>query len=353
MLDYDSMRSKVKKLTEKPDKDPSKLPRTEKETEMVKKLSLHSSRIDDLVSTAVAEDDLLFPSPPKALVGINRHRGTLDRIKADEEAALQSVGLKRKSSIIGRLSRVGSLVGSAFASGPTGNVALEKRLAAPPSPSSMPSPGASSPSPTVRSKKGSWASHRELANPSNSPTLKEILEEGPPESPTRSKPKLKLSSRFSASPRPTSTLFSGAATFSARGGGMIPPTSPHSTFDAGHHSMQPNTPKRIVSTQSTSFRNKTSGTPPSRITLTSQRSSDLPSVRRSLAESKRSGTSPTPSRNIGRTALFHPSELEDIMQPLKQEYIAAKTDELKQAKAAYEQLNTQLTDELPQLIDLR
>jgi len=31
MLDYDSMRSKVKRLTEKPDKDPAKLPRTEKE----------------------------------------------------------------------------------------------------------------------------------------------------------------------------------------------------------------------------------------------------------------------------------------------------------------------------------
>jgi len=36
MLDYDSMRSKVKRLTEKPDKDPSKLPRTEKEMEMAK-----------------------------------------------------------------------------------------------------------------------------------------------------------------------------------------------------------------------------------------------------------------------------------------------------------------------------
>ncbi|EGP85404.1 unnamed protein product [Zymoseptoria tritici ST99CH_3D7] len=36
MLDYDSMRSKVKKLVEKPDKDPGKLPRTEKETEMAK-----------------------------------------------------------------------------------------------------------------------------------------------------------------------------------------------------------------------------------------------------------------------------------------------------------------------------
>ncbi|KXL50194.1 hypothetical protein M433DRAFT_84464 [Acidomyces richmondensis BFW] len=36
MLDYDAMRSKVKKLVEKPDKDPGKLPRTEKECEMAK-----------------------------------------------------------------------------------------------------------------------------------------------------------------------------------------------------------------------------------------------------------------------------------------------------------------------------
>jgi len=38
MLDYDAMRSKVKKLTDKPDKDPGKLPRTEKELEMAKHL---------------------------------------------------------------------------------------------------------------------------------------------------------------------------------------------------------------------------------------------------------------------------------------------------------------------------
>jgi len=36
MLDYDAMRSKVKRLVEKPDKDPAKLPRTEKEAEMAK-----------------------------------------------------------------------------------------------------------------------------------------------------------------------------------------------------------------------------------------------------------------------------------------------------------------------------
>jgi bridging integrator 3 len=36
LLDYDSMRSKVKKLVEKPDKDVTKLPRAEREAEMAK-----------------------------------------------------------------------------------------------------------------------------------------------------------------------------------------------------------------------------------------------------------------------------------------------------------------------------
>ena len=36
LLDYDSMRAKVKKLVEKPDKDATKLPRTEREAEMAK-----------------------------------------------------------------------------------------------------------------------------------------------------------------------------------------------------------------------------------------------------------------------------------------------------------------------------
>ncbi|KAK9594325.1 BAR adaptor protein Hob3 [Aspergillus fumigatus] len=36
LLDYDAMRAKVKKLVEKPDKDATKLPRAEKETEMAK-----------------------------------------------------------------------------------------------------------------------------------------------------------------------------------------------------------------------------------------------------------------------------------------------------------------------------
>jgi len=38
LLDYDSMRAKVKKLVEKPDKDATKLPRTERELEQVKQI---------------------------------------------------------------------------------------------------------------------------------------------------------------------------------------------------------------------------------------------------------------------------------------------------------------------------
>ena len=41
------------------------------------------------------------------------------------------------------------------------------------------------------------------------------------------------------------------------------------------------------------------------------------------------------------------------MRPVKQAFMMKQTDDLKQAKAAYEQLNDQLTNELPQLIDLR
>ncbi|EMC96937.1 hypothetical protein BAUCODRAFT_87426 [Baudoinia panamericana UAMH 10762] len=56
---------------------------------------------------------------------------------------------------------------------------------------------------------------------------------------------------------------------------------------------------------------------------------------------------------LARTPFFHPSELEQLMQPLRQAYVESQADELVQAKAAYEQLNEQLTNEIPQLIDLR
>lgn len=41
------------------------------------------------------------------------------------------------------------------------------------------------------------------------------------------------------------------------------------------------------------------------------------------------------------------------MLPVKRAFLQQRTNELKQAKAAYEQLNEQLSTELPQIIDLR
>lgn len=68
-------------------------------------------------------------------------------------------------------------------------------------------------------------------------------------------------------------------------------------------------------------------------------------------------TSPThkPSSRLASrpTPFFQPSELEDIMAPLREEFIQKQADDFAQAKAVYEQLNDQLTTELPQLIDLR
>ena len=80
-----------------------------------------------------------------------------------------------------------------------------------------------------------------------------------------------------------------------------------------------------------------------------------------------SSTATTPSRRTKSIAtdstsdrprlapapFFNPSELEEIMRPFKEKFIQEQADELAQAKVAYEQLNQQLTDELPQLIDLR
>jgi hypothetical protein len=83
------MRSKVKRLTEKPDKDPAKLPRTEKEQDMVcltdflynnddisstgSFLTIHGSSVSPL--NLDADTDLGVPSPPKALNGFRGRLG--------------------------------------------------------------------------------------------------------------------------------------------------------------------------------------------------------------------------------------------------------------------------------------
>lgn len=52
LLDYDALRAKVKRLAEKPDKDATKLPRTEKEMEMAK---LAYDQLNEQLSTEVPQ----------------------------------------------------------------------------------------------------------------------------------------------------------------------------------------------------------------------------------------------------------------------------------------------------------
>jgi bridging integrator 3 len=52
LLDYDAMRARVKKLVEKPDKDPTKVPRAEKETEAAK---LAYEQLNEQLSTELPQ----------------------------------------------------------------------------------------------------------------------------------------------------------------------------------------------------------------------------------------------------------------------------------------------------------
>ncbi|KAK4621604.1 hypothetical protein CLAFUW4_07201 [Fulvia fulva] len=116
MLDYDAMRSKVKKLTEKPDKDPAKLPRTEKETEMVgSPSSFLDLSTDHLIHHLNDDASLMVHSPPKvldALPAIQHYQLRVAKLRTDEKMALDSVGAptspkpERTSSLLRRISVV-------------------------------------------------------------------------------------------------------------------------------------------------------------------------------------------------------------------------------------------------------
>lgn len=282
MLDYDSMRSKVKKLTEKPDKDPSKLPRTEKEADMVNTPLL----FQDIPSPAKDVDFFPISSPPKALDGLRRTPLLLDvDMDPDEDAAIRSVGannLRRSSSLYRNVSRVSSLVSSALSRSPS--------FGSPGSPTDdMLRPP---PSPPVGEISGSWQSsgfnmppvRKPVGSPRSPATLKKRRVASIPESPTH---------------RPARLIMPEVPTYA--------------------------TP------QAESYR---AALEQDNILIT-------PSI------------SITPANVLKNTPFFHPSELEDIMAPLRKEFVLQQTDLCVQAKAAYEQLNQQLTDELPQLIDLR
>lgn len=235
MLDYDAMRSKVRKLTEKPDKDASKLPRTEKEAEMVgSHHSLHPSPFPANASTAPEQDTanweehtLRMPSPPKAL-----QRPEIQKLKdAEKPRRVTSAG----PSVMRRAAGMNSSTPSA-------------------------------------SSAGMMHLHRSFDT--------------------------------------------------------------QASLDSRHY------PRSTVRSSSTDgYSENASMSSASTNTLKAPGNQDL--IR------------PPLTRARTQTPFFQPSELEEIMQPLKEEFVQKQTDVYTQAKAAYEQMNEQLTTELPQLIDLR
>jgi hypothetical protein len=281
MLDYDSMRSKVKRLTEKPDKDPAKLPRTEKEQEMVSPpdflydyspiSSPSVSRQGSVSVSAKTNSDLGVPSPPKALNGIRQRfglgpeEGELDTGTIEEDDDLKSLpsqGRRSRRTLLGRTTSILSNY-SALDSPPLGADSIDG----------------------VSPKK---------ENKSATPASPTIIKRSRVEDPS--------------------------------------------------HSRSPTSMTRLVDHQYPSS------------TYSFQSSSTLnPAASFRDSASTRGVTWPRQScvSSSYSTPWFEPSELEDIMAPLRLDFMRKQADKLEQAKVAYDQLNEQLMSELPQLIDLR
>ena len=280
MLDYDSMRSKVKRLTEKPDKDPAKLPRTEKEQDMV---SLSDFLRDDCSPTGSfltvregsvsalgvnTDTDLGVPSPPKALNGIRQRLGLI----ADDDESETGAGTDEEI-----------LLATPTRSKRAGRTLLARTS-------------------SIISSYSAILSPRQDSDFGDSPQ-----KEDNHSSSTHSSPK-RLSPGKESLSRSTSSL----------------------------EDSDPRRTSSIYSSQSTS-------------TL-------VPDSAVDDSASTRGGTWPR-RKDVSNTQpnhpFFEPSELEEIMAPLKADFMRRQADKLEQAKAAYDQLNEQLMSELPQLIDLR
>jgi hypothetical protein len=283
MLDYDSMRSKVKRLTEKPDKDPAKLPRTEKEQDMV---SLSDFLRDDSPSGSImtmrerntsilsvdTNPDLGVPSPPKALNGIRQRLG----LSVEEDDLDTAAGAGTEDEDLDLTPSRGRRTGRTLLAR-TGSVI-------------------SSYSSIMSKQQGSDESEGTLQQDENHDVFAVHQEVERPRMETRS-------------------LTSGAS--------FATPDiqkSRSSSIYSGHSN------STLVTVSSTRGSNSTYGATWPRNTRVS---------------------------STQNTLFFNPSELEDIMAPLKVEFMRKQADKLEQAKAAYDQLNEQLMSELPQLIDLR
>lgn len=276
------MRSKVKRLTEKPDKDPAKLPRTEKEQDMV---SLSDFLRDDYSPTGSfltvrgssasvlsidTNPDLGVPSPPKALNGIRQRLG----LNVDDDELDTGYG-----------NEYDTLLASPSRGRRTGRTLLARTSSIISNYSALLSP-----------RRDSDSSHDTEEQDDDD----------------------RVSSKNSSPRRPNEQIRSFTSN--------VPSTI---------HDSQPRPTSSIYSTQSSSALVPASSARDSASTrgATWPRQKIIP------------GTQSTP--------FFEPSELEEIMAPLKVDFMRKQADKLEQAKAAYDQLNEQLMSELPQLIDLR
>jgi hypothetical protein len=320
MLDYDAMRSKVKKLVEKPDKDPAKLPRTEKEMEMV---SIYNLFLEPDEMEPEMEPDLAVPSPPKVLDGIAAKRAQL-LVEDDEFASRYSAsgsGVRRTQSL---MTRVSSFRRSMFGADP--DEALLQRSA---------------------SRASTRKSPRAPSTLFRMPSLRESSTDALLQRSSTT------SSRHVKSPRP-GTPMPVTPQRSPRAKEMLgSPLRPNE--DITESSRAPSRSPRAKEMQGSPLRPDEdaagSSRAPSRFSPLRHTPSYISKAAKAISDRRKSWLSTSGSRPS--TPFWHPSELEEIMQPLKEEYLKSQTDKLAQAKAAYEQLNEQLTAELPQLIDLR
>ena len=266
------MRAKVKKLTEKPDKDPGKLPRTEKEAEMVGAQNfIHSNPYSSAHSTVGArtarkrstsgtsrpaseEIDLSIPSPPKALQRPEIQK--LKRAHAQMPARVSSMQFSHSPSMS------------------TAPVFAETQL--------QRSPSIASTNTMVRRAR--------ISRPG---------EDRARSSTDNHRPYIPLMEAARVVSMPVS---------------RSPTTNSLPPFNINRQEISPTQYRKDSMTSSRPAFGRHTGTP---------------------------------------TPFFSPSELEELMAPLKQDFIQRQADIFVQAKAAYEQLNEQLTSELPQLIDLR
>ncbi|KAI6822520.1 BAR-domain-containing protein [Hortaea werneckii] len=345
MLDYDAMRSKVKKLTDKPDKDPGKLPRTEKELEMV---SLHDFLSEDTMSypkdfkkrasqqfnTATIpeehEDDMLdfeealdlsVPSPPKVCEAVSRVR----RQQQEEEAG----GKRLSAGSWARLARSSCVLSRV---------------------------------PSIRRSARSSVDGESLLQRSSS--VSSNCTSPPPANTTNSVPPLRESSTETL-PSPASSLLVPHGERPARSSSQRTVSMPPDTLggdDAGPSSLfasslGPGETFRKRTSALSQSPSVTSNLSSSTIKANRRHSAVGNDLKRKYSARDRLFMDPNPLTQATprqyKRPFLQPSELDDIMQPLKEEYSKTQTDLLMQAKHAYEQLNDQLTAELPQLIDLR